>query len=396
MVSVGREQDRHYVAWLLGLGVLLLGLAGVFNWVVDPLYFYHRPWFDIGFSKNQRLQNPGIARQFDYDAVLLGTSRTETFQTSALQRALGLNIINLSVSASLVTEQALLLDVVLQNQAIRRVVWEINYPSFSLGDRLYDRQGDRILSLGLGTFPEYLYEVGPETPFRYLLSLDILFESLRAIRGQRPDNYDTLHYWVDRFEYSEARVLAAWDHRRRYWTDARRAYLAQHAPTPREVQDVFVKRVERVIQQNPQVQFDLLLLPATVLEYGMDFRIRRGRFESRLSLNEAVARAQAQFPNVRIFNFQVDKRLTHDFSRWKDLEHFDASTNEFIINALAQDGYQATSYQLLCATEELRRQVLTYMDEFCTTEGNDCPAPVRQNMHHVAAQPRPAPSCPDD
>ena len=251
-------------------------------------------------------------------------------------------------------------------------MWEINYPSFSLGDRLYDRQGDRILSLGLGTFPKYLYEVGPETPFRYLLSLDILFESLRAIRGQRPDNYDTLHYWVDRFEYSEARVLAAWDHRRHYWTDARRAYLAQHAPTPQEVQDVFVKRVERVIQQNPQVQFDLLLLPATVLEYGMDFRVRRGRFESRLSLNEAVARAQAQFPN------------------------FDATTNAFIINALAQGGYQVTSYQLLCATEELRRQVLTYMDEFCTTEGNDCPAPVRQNMHYVAAQPRPAPSCPDD
>ena len=393
---MGGNTIVHYVAWLLGLSALLLGLAGAFNWIVDPFYFYHLPWFDIGFSKNQRLQNPGIARQFDYDAILLGTSRTETFQTSALQRALGLNIINLSVSASLVTEQALLLDVVLQNQAIRRVVWEINYPSFSLGDRLYDRHGDRILSLGLGTFPKYLYEVGPETPFRYLLSLDILFESLRAIRGQRPNNYDTLHYWVDRFEYSEARVLAAWDHRGNYWTDARRTYLAQHAPTPREVQDVFVKRVERVIQQNPQVQFDLLLLPATVLEYGMDFRIRPGRFESRLSLNEAVARAQAQFPNVRIFNFQVDKRLTHDFSRWKDLEHFDATTNEFIINALAQGGYQVTSHQLLCATEELRQQVLTFMNAFCTTEGNYCSAPVRQNMQDIAAQPWPASSCSDD
>ena len=110
-----------------------------------------------------------------------------------------------------------------------------------------------------------------------------------------------LHYWVDQFEYSEARVLAAWDHRGNYWTDVRRTYLARHAPTPREVQNVFVKRVARVIQQNPNVQFDLLLLPATVLEYGMDFRIRRGRFESRLSLNEAVARVRAQLPNVRGF-----------------------------------------------------------------------------------------------
>lgn len=396
MVAVGRTHSRHYVAWLLGLGALLLGLAGAFNWIVDPFHFYHRPWFAIGFSKNQRLQNPGIARQFDYDAVLLGTSRTESFQTSALQRALDLNIINLSVSASLVTEQALLLDVVLQNQAIERVVWEINYPSFSLGDRLYDRHGDRVLSLGLGTFPNYLYEVGPETPFRYLLSLDILFESVRAIRGQRPDNYDTLHYWVDQFEYSEARVRAAWKHRGDYWTAARRTYLAQHTPTPREVQDVFVQRVERVIQQNPQVQFDLLLLPVTVLEYGMDFRIVRGRFEARLSLNEAVARTQAKFSNVRVFNFQGDKQLTHDFSRWKDLEHFDAATNELIMNAIAQGDYQATSHQLLCATAELRQDVLTFMKEFCTIEGNSCPALVRQNMQYTAAQSWAAPSCPDD
>ena len=153
MGSIGRKHYRPYVAWLLGLSALLLGLAGLFNWIVDPFYFYHRPWFDIGFSKNQRLQNPGIARQFDYDAILLGTSRTETFQTSALQRALGLNIINLSVSASLVTEQALLLDVVLQNQAVRRVVWEINYPSFSLGDRLYDNTATESCHWGWERFP---------------------------------------------------------------------------------------------------------------------------------------------------------------------------------------------------------------------------------------------------
>ena len=157
-----------------------------------------------------------------------------------------------------------------------------------------------------------------------------------------------------------------------------------------------MKRVERVIQQHPHVQVDLLLLPATVLEYGMDFRIRRGRFEARLSLNEAVARTQAQFPNVRVFNFQVEKKLTHDFSRWKDLEHFDAPTNALIMNAIAEGDYQVTSQQLLCATTDLRRHVLTYMDEFCTTEGNYCPARVRQNMQYTAAQSWAAPACTDD
>lgn len=386
MVAVGRKHYRHYVTWLLGLSALLLSLAGVFNWIVDPFHFYHQPWFEIGFSKNQRFQNPGIARQFDYDAVLLGTSRAENFRTSVLQQAFGLNIINLAISGSSVTEQALLLDVVLQNRPIRRVLWEINYPSFALGDLFHD---------DLGGFPHYLYDVGVETPFRYLFSLDVVFESIRSISGRRPLDFDTLHFWADQFEFSPARVMAAWDFLVKRWTDDLRKFYAGRVPSKQEIQRLFVQKVERVIRRNPGVEFDLLLLPVSVLGYGSDFLIASDRLEKRLDLLKMVAQAQMGLPNVRVFNFQVDKQFTHDFSRWKDLEHFDANMTQFIINAIARGDSQVTADQLLCATEELRRQVLTFMKGFCATEGNHCPPVVHKNMQYTAAQPWPAPVCPD-
>ena len=386
LVSVGRKHHRHYVTWLLGLSALLLGLAGLFNWIVDPLYFYHRPWFEIGFSKNQRLQNPGIARQFDYEAVMLGTSRIENFRTSSLQQALGLKIINLPISASTATEQALLLDVVFQNQPIRRVVWEINYPSFALGDRVRD---------DIGVFPYYLYHEGLETPFRYLLSQDTLFESFQAISGQRPTDLDTLHFWANHFEFSQSRVMAAWDSVVNRWTDDLRDFWAKNTPSNQELQSVFVQKVERAIQQHPDVEFDLLLLPLSMLGYGSDFLIASNRLEKRLSLLKTVVQTQTRLPNVRVFNFQLDEQLTHDFSRWKDLEHFDAATTAFIIDALARGDYQVTPPQLLCATGKLRQNVLTYMAEYCATEGDRCPPVVHRNMQYTAAQPWDAP-CPDD
>jgi hypothetical protein len=76
------------------------------------------------------------------------------------------------------------------------------------------------------------------------------------------------------------------------------------------------------MQQNPDVVFDLLLLPNSMLGYGSDFLIASNRLEKRLSLLKTVAQAQTRLPNVRVFNFQPDEQLTHDLSRYKDLEHY--------------------------------------------------------------------------
>ena len=44
---------------------------------VDPFFHFHKPVSSLSYPLvNERYQNDGIARHFDYDAVITGTSMT--------------------------------------------------------------------------------------------------------------------------------------------------------------------------------------------------------------------------------------------------------------------------------------------------------------------------------
>ena len=71
--------------FLLVFGVtVLLGLIGVAGLTiyVDPFFQYHKPlpWFPY-LVDHQVNMNPGLARNMDYDSVLLGSSMTVSFNT---------------------------------------------------------------------------------------------------------------------------------------------------------------------------------------------------------------------------------------------------------------------------------------------------------------------------
>ena len=50
---------------------------------VDPYFHYHKPNDKLNYVIcNERYQNDGIMRHFDYTAMITGTSMTENFKTS--------------------------------------------------------------------------------------------------------------------------------------------------------------------------------------------------------------------------------------------------------------------------------------------------------------------------
>ena len=60
-------------------------LVGSITAVVDPFFVYHAPLEGAYYLvDNQLEQNPGIAKHFEYDSVLLGSSMTTNFDTDLL------------------------------------------------------------------------------------------------------------------------------------------------------------------------------------------------------------------------------------------------------------------------------------------------------------------------
>lgn len=58
------------------------------------MFHYHAPLKFLSYPLvNERYQNNGIVRHFDYDSVITGTSMTENFKTSEAQKLFGSDFI---------------------------------------------------------------------------------------------------------------------------------------------------------------------------------------------------------------------------------------------------------------------------------------------------------------
>ena len=89
--------------WIAGWLAIVLSIAGTIGfWVykVDPIMHYRKPNTDGYFYvlNNQRSQNDGISKHFDYDALITGTSMTENFKTSEMNDIFDCTSIKVSYS----------------------------------------------------------------------------------------------------------------------------------------------------------------------------------------------------------------------------------------------------------------------------------------------------------
>ena len=89
--------------WITGfLMIIAIPLAITASWTikVDPFFHYHKPDTSEYFYSlyNQRSQNDGIMRNFDYEGLITGTSMAENFKTSEAEQIYGYHFIKVPFS----------------------------------------------------------------------------------------------------------------------------------------------------------------------------------------------------------------------------------------------------------------------------------------------------------
>ena len=78
---------RKAILWIISFSVLVTAIlvcVAVLTVYVDPFFHYHSPRTDEFYYTldNQRSQNDGIVKHFDYQGIITGTSMVENFRTS--------------------------------------------------------------------------------------------------------------------------------------------------------------------------------------------------------------------------------------------------------------------------------------------------------------------------
>lgn len=314
-----------YLGLLSGAMAVLLCLAAIFNWAVDPLQVFRRATFYTPhFSENQRYQTPGIARHYAQPIVILGTSHMENMVPSRVASALGESAVNMAIAGSSLREQQLALSLALATGKVKRVVWGIDYSALTWGDILVEEWGE---------FPDYLYRSDIRLLSRYLLSSQTLADGWRALSQKPMLSLEERNTWWRSHEFSRARVLAAWRHETAVWTPAMRETVRMKIVWP-TLRAVLERRVFNMIRKHPRIHFDLVLPPYSMLAYANDFRIHDEYFFQRLLMRDALKQFAAQQSNVSLWDFQSDIRITANLDHYKDLEHFGLPINRLMLAAM--------------------------------------------------------------
>lgn len=194
---------KRQIAWIILYFAIVGGLLviiGSWTYRVDPFFHFHKPKTDSYFYplNNQRSQNDGIVRNFEYDGLITGTSMAENFKTSEAEKFFGGNFIKVPYSGGSYKEINDNLKVALShNNNLNKIIRGLDMGKF------FDKKD--YMREDLGTYPLYLYDDNIFNDVQYIFNRDVIFSRVYPMIKENVEEsftggittFDTYSNWMD-------------------------------------------------------------------------------------------------------------------------------------------------------------------------------------------------------
>ena len=165
-----KTKSKIWVILYLSFVLIALGVVGGLVIYIDPFFHYHKPHVDDYYYEidNQRSQNDGITKNFDYDALITGTSMTNNFKTSELDELFDVHSIKLPYSGATYKEiNDNVVNALEYNKNLKLVVRGLD-----IGKIVEDKDNMRE---DLGDYPTYLFDDNYFNDAKYVFNRNVLF-----------------------------------------------------------------------------------------------------------------------------------------------------------------------------------------------------------------------------
>ena len=330
-----RRTVLRYALALAIAGATLAGAVMVINFAVDPFQHYRKPtWYEARYYRPlQRYVNPGMARHYDYDTVITGSSMMENYRNAEAGAILGGKAINLAMGAMSAWELRQLLTTIIAAGKAKHIILDLNFNAFA---------GSPEMQVVTDPLPLYLYDDNPWNDVRYLLQAQTLGKSVEIALGMKRGRYSTdagqPWYWADEYEFSSKATLRGLD-----LGNINRDFKQP----PRRLEGMrasFEANLLPILRAHPEVRFSLVYPPWSALVWE-DFR-QRGQVEVSLAFKRGVFDAVRGLPNVALYDFQPRLEWVTNLDNYKDIYHFSPAISRDMIAAIAKGSDRVTPESL--------------------------------------------------
>ena len=316
--------------------IFILGVGALVAYV-DPFFHFHGPVSSLEYPFiDERYQNDGIARHYEYEAVIAGTSIAENFKASTVKALWGLETIKQTASSATYYEQ---------DGYVRRA---ISYnPDIKLVFRSLDatRLTSGVRDVSYEDIPTYLYDDNRFNDIQYIYNKDVLQKVTEVINytraGNKTPDMDMYGAWYQYATYGREEVLKGLIDYSSY---------KEEIPFTKEDEEIIKANIEENIlktaRENPDITFYVFLPPySAAYWYGMVMTKQLGfvceaeKFAVGMLLTEK---------NIKVFDFSDRLDITTNLDNYMDTLHYSEAISDMMLKwmydgsgELTLDNYEA-------------------------------------------------------
>ncbi len=314
------NNSTKFIKRLLASILIVLAIIAAVVFVLDPFYHYHKPWLGLkAVLHDKEYQCVGTLRNFDYDALLVGSSVMENNDNSWYDEAYGVKSIKAIRSYGATADLCYLMDVAYEKHEIKRVFYNIDPSSLSASsETTYESTG----------CPMYLYDKNPFNDVQYLFNKDVLLSKIpyQIANSFIGDYNESLSYnWAKWKTFGKSFALAGYQR-------ARNASEMMEETAYQKELDANIALLTSQVSAHPETEFIFFYPTYSMLWW--DGLVRNGERDAYIYNEIQMTKALLQYDNVRIFCFQDLADVATNLDYYMDTIHFSPEINRLMLDKI--------------------------------------------------------------
>jgi len=290
------------------------------NYISDPYQHYRKTTiYPTFYGGDQRYLNPGIAKNYDYNSVILGTSMTEQFYIPDVNKILNLDFLKFSMSGSTLYEQNYILQTILRNKKLKSVIWGVDL--FSMAGNIESYRN------GKENFPFYLYDDNILNDYKYLLNIDTFSEFIKILKKYYITK-ERFYFMIDNIFISH-NIASKENALNAFYENKLNKNFKKEDYTFEKLKDNFEYNIIPIIENNKDIKFHIYLPPYSILAWS---QISENNWLSAAYLIKKYMYIRFKdFDNVYFYNFQENMNFITNLDNYIDTTHYGSSFNYVIL-----------------------------------------------------------------
>lgn len=345
--------SRKWSLLFVKIYIAILIIVGGMVVIIDPFFHYHAPMKGLSYSLGKEAySNDGISKNFEYNAMITGTSMTKAFKIEEAEQLFGKKFVRttfLGEGFKRINDN--LESAIEANPELELVIRSVDAEWFISGEDW----------LGYEEYPEYLYDdsIWNDTNYIYnkeILVGDLIPEIVRTLRKEPADQFDNDGVGEEK-DGGKEKVL------KKYIRPEKEDRIVEESETKEYfyiLENNLEKNIISVMKNNPDVTFYLFFPPYSICWW--DSLNQRGvdTLKRRIALEEYTIEKILECDNAILFSFNNNYELTCNLNNYIDSIHYIDKVNSGILNWMKKGKYRLTKENYQTYIEEITQFYSNY------------------------------------